>query len=179
MSAEDLPASANSRLAPSLVAALYAEHSDELRRFLLGVLRDPALAADALQAAFAKLAERGHEAAVSSRKAWIFRVAFHEALALKRKATTADKHLRQLVWQTETSTPADQLVQNEDFQAVRQALAELRPEEQEVVKRRIHDDQTFAQIAAQLDIPLGTALGRMRTALQKLRLKLDDTSTHE
>ena len=34
---------------------------------------------------------------------------------------------------------------------------------------RIYEEKTFAVIAQELDIPLGTALGRMRSALAKLR----------
>jgi len=49
----------------------------------------------------------------------------------------------------------------------------LPPEQQQVVRMRIYEDKTFAVIAAELGIPLGTALGRMRTALIKLRAKLE------
>jgi RNA polymerase sigma-70 factor (ECF subfamily) len=37
------------------------------------------------------------------------------------------------------------------------------------LKLRIFEDRTFAEIAEQLQIPLGTALSRMRLALEKLR----------
>jgi DNA-directed RNA polymerase specialized sigma24 family protein len=39
---------------------------------------------------------------------------------------------------------------------------------------RIYEEKTFATIAKELKIPLGTALGRMRAALIKLRAKLTD-----
>ena len=68
-------------LDPSIVAALYVEHGEELRRFLLGILRDGQLTADVLQATFVKMAERGHETQEESRKAWRLRVAYHEAMA--------------------------------------------------------------------------------------------------
>jgi RNA polymerase sigma-70 factor (ECF subfamily) len=38
---------------------------------------------------------------------------------------------------------------------------------------RIYEEKTFAMIAQELGIPLGTALGRMRTALAKLRKTLE------
>ena len=38
---------------------------------------------------------------------------------------------------------------------------------------RIHDDLTFQQIADQLNIPIGTALTRMRRALEKLRNEIE------
>jgi DNA-directed RNA polymerase specialized sigma24 family protein len=39
---------------------------------------------------------------------------------------------------------------------------------------RIYEEKTFATIAKELRIPLGTALGRMRAATIKLRAKLAD-----
>jgi RNA polymerase sigma-70 factor, ECF subfamily len=51
---------------------------------------------------------------------------------------------------------------------VRRALMELPSPQQQVVRMRIYEGKTFAVIAQELGIPLGTALGRMRTALQKL-----------
>jgi len=52
---------------------------------------------------------------------------------------------------------------------VRQALGELPPRQQQIVHMRIYEEKTFAVIARELGIPLGTALGRMRAAMQKLQ----------
>ena len=65
------------------------------------------------------------------------------------------------------------LVRAETIQLVRRAIRELPAEQQQVVRMRIYENKTFAVIAAELGIPLGTALGRMRTALIKLRVKLE------
>ena len=64
-----------SRLDPAVVAALYIDHAEQLRRFLLGILRDPSLANDVLQATFTKAMQVGHTTCAKSRKAWLFRVA--------------------------------------------------------------------------------------------------------
>ena len=66
------------KIDPAIVAAFFEEHSRELKRFLVGVLRDDQLANDAVQAAFTKMVERGHETKEESRKAWLFRVAYNE-----------------------------------------------------------------------------------------------------
>ena len=86
MTAED-----HSPLDPAIVAALYVEHAEELRRFLIGVLRDHQLASDVLQTSFVKLAEKGHATREGSRKAWLFRVAYHEAMAIRRREKVGDK----------------------------------------------------------------------------------------
>jgi len=176
-----LSAADEGKLEPSIVAALYLDHGEELRRFLVGLVRDPALAADVLQTTFARLVERGHETRQETRKAWLFRVAYHEAMAIRRREAVGDKVVRQVAWQSngDWSTIDDRLVRFETVEIIRDELASLRPEERQVVRMRIYEDKTFAVIAKELQIPLGTALGRMRTALMKLRERLkrrDDES---
>jgi RNA polymerase sigma factor (sigma-70 family) len=170
------------RLDSALVAALYVEHSQELQRFLLGILRDSQLASDVLQATFVKLVERGHETKPETRKAWLFRVAYHEAMAYRRRQGVGDKVLRRVAWQAPAcqTTAADvPLLQFESVQAVRQALDELPAEQRQIVRMRIYEEKTFAVIADELQIPLGTALGRMRAATIKLRATLDKTTNSE
>lgn len=167
----------NTPLDPSVVAALYVQHGEELRRFLLGILRDAQLTADVLQITFAKMVERGHETQETTRKAWLFRVAYHEAIAYRRREGVGDKILRRVAWHTSGAAGgADEpLLRLESVQTVRDALEELPPEQRQVVRMRIYEEKTFAIIAKELKIPIGTALGRMRSALQKLRAKLDPT----
>ena len=164
-------------LDPSVVAALYVQHGEELRRFLLGILRDAQLASDVLQMTFAKMVERGHETQAATRKAWLFRVAYHEAMAYRRREGVGDKVLRRVAWHTNAAAGSsdEPLLRLESVQAVREALDDLPPEQRQVVRMRIYEEKTFATIAKELKIPLGTALGRMRAATIKLRAKLDQT----
>jgi RNA polymerase sigma-70 factor (ECF subfamily) len=161
------------------VAALYVQHGEELRRFLLGILRDAQLTADVLQATFVKMSQRGHETRQESRKAWLFRVAYHEAMAYRRREGVGDKVLRRVAWHSNgVAGPADEpLLRLESVHAVREALEHLPPEQRQVVRMRIYEEKTFAVIAKELKIPLGTALGRMRAALIKLRARLCERGT--
>ncbi len=161
-------------LDPSLVATLYLEHGEELRRFLLGVLRDAQLSADVLQRTFVKLVQRGHETREETRKAWLFRVAYHEAMAIRRREGVGERILRRVAWHTNGAAgPADEpVIRFESVAAVREALEQLPPEQRQVVRMRIYEEKTFASIAKELRIPLGTALARMRSALTRLRATL-------
>lgn len=163
------------QLDPSIVAGLYVQHAEELRRFLLGILRDAQLTSDVLQATFVKLSERGQETREATRKAWLFRVAYHEAMAIRRREGVGDKILRRVAWHTNGAAgPAEEpLLRLESVELVREALNELPPEQRQVVRMRIYEEKTFAVIAKELRIPLGTALARMRSAVMKLRDKLD------
>jgi RNA polymerase sigma-70 factor (ECF subfamily) len=163
-------------LDPGAVAALYVQHSDELRRFLIGVLRDSQLASDVLQTTFVKLVERGGPRAEESRKAWLFRVAYHEALAQRRRQNLGNEVLRRVAWHSGDSpshvATDDSLARFETVHAIHAALQTLPAEQEQVVRKRIFEEKTFAVIAAELGIPLGTALARMRAALIKLRSRL-------
>jgi DNA-directed RNA polymerase specialized sigma24 family protein len=44
---------------------------------------------------------------------------------------------------------------------------------------RIYEEKTFAVIAKELKIPLGTALARMRSAVMKMRTRLDGRTRGE
>lgn len=161
-----------SKLDPAVVKALFEEHSDELLRFLIGVVRDHQLASDALQAAFTKMIERGHETKEESRKAWLFRVAYNEALVVRRRQKTGKNVLERVAWSADRYHIDNSLIRDEDAEQVRLAIDQLPTEQQQIVRMRIYEEKTFAVIADELKIPLGTALGRMRAALAKLRDKL-------
>lgn len=166
------------QLNAEVVAALYVAHGEELRRFLQALLRDAQLAADCLQSTFARLVERGHETREEARKAWLFRVAYHEAMLFRRRQAIGDKVLRNVAWTREdvTHSAEESAVRLEAVEQVRQALEQLPPDHRQVVRMRFYDGKTFAVIAKELKIPLGTALGRMRTALIKLRKVMGDES---
>ena len=179
----ELPPEKQLHLDSSIVAALYVEHGEELRRFLLGILKDAQLASDVLQATFVKMVERGHQTREASRKAWLFRVAYHEAMAYRRREGVGSKVLRRIA----ADVPAwhgaggsdEPLLRLESVHAVRDALKDLPAEQRQIVRMRIYEEKTFATIAKELKIPLGTALGRMRAALIKLRAKLTDRPTDD
>ena len=165
------------KIDPGVVATLYVEHSDQLRRFLVGVLRDQQLASDVLQITFTKLVERGHETREGSRKSWLFRVAYNEAMAIRRRQAVGNKVFQRVAWTIDaTHTAADvPLIRLEAVESVREAIAELPEIQQQVLQMRIYEEKTFAVIAEELGIPLGTALARMHSALAKLRKRLAES----
>lgn len=161
------------RLSPETVRALYDEHGGDLLAFLGGVLRNPDAAQDVCQATFQRLMEAGHAARKESIRGWLFKVAFHEAMAYRRKEARRETVYRH--YGGDGLAPVDpdralqSLVREEEVEALKRLLRQLPAEQQVVVRRRIHEGQTFAAIADELQLPLGTVLTRMRLALQKLQ----------
>ena len=156
------------------VAALYEEHAQELRRFLFAILRDHDLTTDALQNAFFKMIEVGHTARRETLKGWLFRVAYREALALRRRQGVDGKAMRKLAdaGPPDCPSPDEAMCRSEAIERVRSALERLPAEQRQVVRMRMYRQQTFASIAAELGLPLGTVLTRMRLAVEKLRNQL-------
>lgn len=160
---------------PSAVAALYVEHADELRAFLIGVLRDAELAGEVLQATFSKTIEAGHTAKQETMKGWLFRVAFNEAMAIRRRQKVHTRSVQRLAWtrKNEGENPEDSAIRWEVVERVKAALKILPKEQRTVVRMRIYEEKTFAVIAEELSLPLGTVLTRMRLAMQKLHKHLE------
>ncbi len=156
-----------------------AEHGPGLHRYLVARFGDRQLAHDAVQAAYAKLIEHRHEVEAENWKAWLYQVAYREGLVVRRRQQVNDGALRKLahIRPTAYPSPGDPLVVEEQIKAVRMALQNLPADQRQVVQMRIFEQKTFAQIALEIGIPLGTALGRMRAAMEKLRRCLSPPDT--
>ena len=68
--------------------------------------------------------------------------------------------------------PPDAVAAEHRRAALRAAVDELPPEQREALDLAFFGDLTHAQVAAELDLPLGTTKTRIRTGLEKLRRKL-------
>ncbi len=155
------------------IEVLYQSHAPAVRRFVLGVLKDHDLADEALQQTFVQLMEQGHTARTESMRGWIFKVAFHQAIALRRRLQAQDRVSRQFalesIWQRQDPSAGDQVLDREDLDRAQAAVAGLPATQREILRLRFQESKTFAQIAEQIGVPLGTALTRMRLALTRLR----------
>jgi len=164
---------------------IFETHRVSLRNFLLGVLRDQALVQDALQSTFVKLLEKGDTVEnPAAMKSWLFRVAYNEAMLVRRKQATATKHVEKLAWQVdwtrrEANDPDASLLEREMQSQVTEALKQLSVEQIEVVEKRIYQGLKFREIAEELDVPLGTVLARMHSSLKKLRNILDHFQSND
>lgn len=171
------PATESRRLSPDRVAAVYAELGVEIRAFLLGLTRDPEQTEELLQATFSRLVEAGHTARDESLRGWLFRVAYNEVMRQRRRRGVHRRGLERL-WreagEDAAAAPWNGLVRSEEVERVGRALRLLPAEQRHVVERRIWGGKTFAEIAAEIDAPLGTVLTRMRLALAKLEKSLHD-----
>jgi RNA polymerase sigma-70 factor (ECF subfamily) len=173
-----------SPLSNHTVEQLYADYAQELRSFLLGVLCNLDLATEVLQVTFVKAVEMGHTAREESIKGWLFRVAFNEAMTLRRRAMVRTKYAESLrdkyagshrdSGEPESPAPEVSVLLNESTERVQVAMKSLPDDLRRIVTMRIYDDMTFATIAEELNLPLGTVYARLQTAFKKLKAILQE-----
>jgi len=167
------PAAKPSARGASLLEEAFAEHQSELLGtlfYLVGNLED---ARDALQEAFIKCWRHQAEVGgIDNLKAWIFRVTLNTGRDIRE---TAWRRKRQGLPEDEAALasrrpgPAEIAEHDERLLRLRDAMKQLRPEEQEVFLLRQNGELTYEEIAETLDVPTGTVKTRMRLALSRLR----------
>jgi len=164
-----------SQLDPAQLTEWYSRFELRLRAFLKGVLRNATHVDEAVQATFTKALTHGGSVQPGSEKAWLFQVAYHEAMAIHRRSGVdhrGRKHLSTMV-SRDSITPDESLLRWEEVQRVRDAIERLSDVQQQVVRMRIYEQKTFQAIADELKTPIGTILTRMRSALQHLQQALN------
>jgi len=159
--------------ADELLEQTFLACQDELYGTLYYLVGNAEDARDALQEAFAKCwRHRGEVPGIQNLKAWIFRIALNTGRDIR---ATAWRKRRRPLPQGESDlghsheAPEADLDRREQVQQLQQALLDLRPQEQEVFLLRQNGQMTYEQIAASINLPVGTVKTRMRLALQKLR----------
>lgn len=76
-------------------------------------------------------------------------------------------------------TPAEeQDYQDIEPELLRQAISQLRPDEQAVILATGFENQTYEELSAEWDIPLGTLLSRRHRALSKLHRILSNNKNN-
>lgn len=157
----------------SELAALFTAIRPQLRRFVIGVTKDPHAAEDAMQAAFAKAIEACPAGGPEALKAWFFKVAFHEALAARRKTERSKRAVKDLRWLQRPPVEFG-LEERDEMQRVQREIDRLPVEQKFVLRERFVAGKTFAKIAEEQRLPIGTVLTRMRLAMERLKSRLKD-----
>jgi RNA polymerase sigma factor (sigma-70 family) len=110
----------------------------------------------------------------ASAAAWIFTIARNLRIDAARRAQLAPQAI-DLSDERPSEPLADTILAAEDrARRVRDALAELSEQQAEVIRLFFFDERPHAEIERALGIPLGTVKSRLRLAMGRLRILLDD-----
>ncbi|WP_028601350.1 sigma-70 family RNA polymerase sigma factor [Ottowia thiooxydans] len=159
--------------------SLYEACAGKLYGLALRVVSHREFAEDALQEAFLNIWRLAPEysASLSPPMAWMGLIVRSRALDLLRRRAAARTHLTQEIdvtladtLQSDDPTPLDTAQASEQAWALNQCLGRLESKQCEVVKLAYMRDLSHSELAAQLQLPLGTVKTWIRRGLDQLRL---------
>jgi RNA polymerase sigma-70 factor (ECF subfamily) len=159
---------------------IYDRHADAAFSLAYRMCAQRALAEDVVQEAFLSLwrTRSRYERDRGSVRTWVLGIVRNRAIdALRRRAVrdrgiVDDEGLQERVAAPER-TDLD-VARREEAREIRDALADLPAEQSRVIELAYFGGMTHVQIAAMLDMPVGTVKGRMRLGLAKMRMALGD-----
>lgn len=158
-------------------AILYRSYAPRLKTWLMrrGLGEGPAedLVQETMVAVWRKASYyRPERAGVTT---WIFRIARNHSIDYLRRASSAPSSNESQEEPIETMATGEAFVMGvEREHLMRLALEKLSPEQSRTIRLSFFEDKPHREIAEELGLPLGTVKSRIRMALTRLRLLLQD-----
>ncbi len=168
VAAEDRPA----------FAELYAHYGPRLRVYMRKLGADAAASEDLTQEAMAAVWNKARlfDPAKANANTWIFTIARNRRIDLIRRERRPEIDAEDPSLQVEgPHSPEDAMITRRNAVAIRAALAELPPDQAEVIRMSFFEDRPHGAIAAALGVPLGTVKSRLRLAFRRFRKALGET----
>ena len=155
-------------------AELYDATAPRVHGLVLRVVRDRAQAEEVTQEVFLEVWRQAsrYDAARGSALAWLMTIAHRKAVDRVRSAEAASR--RDLTYEQtnqsiEHDVTADAAHASLEAHRVRSALAQLTDVQREAIELAYFGGYTHTEVAALLDLPVGTAKTRIRDGLIRLR----------
>jgi RNA polymerase sigma-70 factor (ECF subfamily) len=151
---------------------------DRLYALALRVTRDPDLAADAVQEAFATALERAQQfRGDSTASTWLYRIVYNKSIDQLRdrgrgeagKGDEGQEHEETVLRPGAWSRPPDEVLLGAEVRdAIERALAELTPVQRAIFELRETEGRPTNEVAEIVGLPVGT----VRVYLHRARLRL-------
>lgn len=168
---------------------LVERHQDQIFGYLMGMVKNRAVANDLFQETFLRVINamqerRGSYTHKGQWLSWVMRIARNAAIDHMRKQkkwadVSQDEDDDRSFWDTvaDEDEPAadEELHRAEQREWLDEYIEQLSPEQREVLLLRQETELTFREIAELTDVSINTALGRMRYALKNLRKMMEQS----
>ena len=146
------------------------------------ILNDRREAEDVLQDVFTQLWQKssGYDAALGSLTGWAVALTRNKAIDRIRASTRQRRLIEEIAISAETvgeaaAAPVNEWLHGHERAArIRAALAELVPEQRQVIELAFFAGLSQSEIATRLDQPLGTIKARIRRGMLRLRDQLGE-----
>lgn len=151
---------------------LVCRHQRGVVNLIYRMCGDLRLAEDAAQEAFVRTWQNlNHYKPQYAFRSWLYRIAANAALdALRREKPTAE--ISSLPLADQNPTPEQSAETDQRAARVRQAVVRLSEPLRVVLILREYEEFSYEEIAATLDIPIGTVMSRLNSARTQLRREL-------
>jgi RNA polymerase sigma-70 factor, ECF subfamily len=159
-------------------AVVYERHATAAFSLAFRMCGKRALAEDVVQEAFLSLWRSGarYDSTRGSVRTWVLGIVHHRAIDALRRGVAHDRGRvsdEGIEEQLEAVERTEQEVgRRDEAREIRAALVGLPPEQSRVIELAYYGGFTHSEIAAMLEMPVGTIKGRMRLGLQKMRSQL-------
>ncbi|MHA6630770.1 sigma-70 family RNA polymerase sigma factor [Pseudonocardia sichuanensis] len=159
--------------------AAYAAHGAELYRFALRQLGDDGAAQDVVQEVFLRAWRRAdsYDPSIASLRVWLFALARNAVIDEVRRVAVRPWR-RGLVGEVEADARTGSVDAAEhalvDTWLVEEALRRIREEHRTAIVQTYLRGRPYAEVAAELGIPVGTLRSRVFYGLKALRLAMDE-----
>lgn len=173
---------------PGLLRAIASDRSVEafetvfryfgprVRVYMLRQVRDAQAAEELMQETMMTVWNKAalFDPARGNVSAWIFRIARNLRIDAHRRDKRPEFDMNDPAFVADDAPPADaQMEEVQDAERLHRALAELPPEQRDLLKRSFFEEKSHSVIAQQLGLPIGTVKSRIRLAFAKLRTALE------
>jgi RNA polymerase sigma-70 factor (ECF subfamily) len=158
-------------------AVLFAYYFPRVKAYLLRVgapsNASEELAQETMLRVWRKAESYDPDAAAAS--TWIFVIARNLRIDWLRGERNADRHTPDPSEEPDAPATGEAIaILQERSARVRQALGALSAEQARIIELFYFDDHPHSEIARMLGVPLGTVKSRIRLAVQRLRVELED-----
>ncbi|HEX5415582.1 MAG TPA: sigma-70 family RNA polymerase sigma factor [Chloroflexota bacterium] len=166
------------------LGALYDRHGRLAFALAHRLLGDPTAAEDVVQEAFVALWRTAprYDPARGVPRAWLLTTVRNRCIDIlrgTRPSVPLETPDGELSLVAENGDVWEKVAQNLQAEDVQRALADLPEDQRTTIVFAYFKGMTHAQIAAHMEVPLGTVKGRLRLALGKLRELLEGTREGE
>lgn len=156
---------------------LFEFFAPRLRAFIGRREADQASVEDTVQETFVNIWRKAHlyDPAKASAATWIYAIARNARIDMLRKGARPMFDYEDPALAPEaTPTPYQELTLADETVRLEKAMAALPPEQREVLRLAFMADMPHAEVAARLNLPLGTVKSRIRLALRRIRMEFGE-----
>lgn len=157
-------------------ARLFGHFGPRVKAYLMRLGVEPAVAEEIMQEVMLTIWRRAgsYNPAMAAVSTWIFTIARNRRIDARRRDARPELDPEDPALTPDPPPPADAVVAAAQSQAQLAAAIDALPTDQaQLVRMSFFEDKSHSDIAAALDLPLGTVKSRLRIALVRLRTKFD------